>query len=366
MNLIQARIDCYRLRYTREVVWANAVEAEGLYALLTLTDDSGAVGVAEGTIKAAWSGVSARSLRAVLEDVLLPRLMARDLESPAAAAALLAGVPENRLAKAMIDNALWQIAAALDGRPLWQWWAEGGHDGRVPIAWAVTRQQPAAMAEEAARMCAAHGFRTLKVKGGQGLATDLDALAQIRSAVGPGIELFVDANGGCAPGQAIEYVQRIADAGASVAEDPCTLAPDTDFSALQRASPIPVLVDRACVEPADAAAFLDRGARALSTKPGRIGFSAAREISALAAAAGAQVALGLYAESALGTAINAQYATALGPGRALVAAEQSFHLMLADQVTSTPLSIRDGVLDLSLLPTPVAMIDRARLQRFAA
>lgn len=127
-------------------------------------------------------------------------------------------------------------------------------------------------------LCAAHGFRTLKVKGGQGLATDLDALAQIRCAVGPEVELFIDANGACPRDEAIEYVQRIA----------------------------------------------------------------------------------------LGTAINAQYATALEPGRAVVAAEQSFHLMLADQVTSAPLSIKDGMLGLSALPAPAAMIDRAQLQRFAA
>ena len=52
----------YELPYEREVVWANAVESAGLYALLRLTDADGIEGVAEGTIKATWTGVWPRLL----------------------------------------------------------------------------------------------------------------------------------------------------------------------------------------------------------------------------------------------------------------------------------------------------------------
>src|SRR5438270_12676669 len=45
-----------------------------LFALLKLTSDSGNTGVAEGTIKRTWSGVSPRSLAAALEDVVMPAL----------------------------------------------------------------------------------------------------------------------------------------------------------------------------------------------------------------------------------------------------------------------------------------------------
>lgn len=69
----------YSLPYRREIVWANAVERAGLFALLVLEGDNGARGIAEGTIKAAWSGVSPRSLAAAFEDVLMPRLAGVDI-----------------------------------------------------------------------------------------------------------------------------------------------------------------------------------------------------------------------------------------------------------------------------------------------
>lgn len=118
MKLTAWSLHFYELPYAREVVWANAVESSGLYALLSLTDESGAQGVAEGTIKATWSGVSPRSLKAALEDFLIPKVLGVECEGAAGVMKRLEGVPENRLAKAMIDNAAWQIEACRAGQPL--------------------------------------------------------------------------------------------------------------------------------------------------------------------------------------------------------------------------------------------------------
>ena len=174
-------------------------------------------------------------------------------------------------------------------------------------------------------------------------------MKEIRAAVGGGVMLYVDANSAYSREQAGSYVQAIADAGAAVAEDPCPLWPDAAFTALQAASPVPLLVDRNCTSLLDAHAFLDKGSAAkvaLSTKPGRIGLSEARAINALAAARGAKVAVGLYAESALGTLISLQQAAALPPAQTLVAAEQTFFLELTGQVLALPLSITDGQIGL--------------------
>ena len=154
------------------------------------------------------------------------------------------------------------------------------------------------MAKEAADYCARYGFRTLKVKGGQGVDTDLGALAEIRRAV-PGVALYVDANAAYARSEATDYVRRIASAGATVAEDPSPLVPDAQFEALQRGSPIPILVDGSCTSVRDAELYLARGAKAISLKPGRVGLSESRRIGELVCAAGAATALGIYAESLL-------------------------------------------------------------------
>lgn len=332
MRLADWSLHFYRLPYRREVVWANAVERSGLYALLRLVSDEGTTGIAEGTLKDTWSGVSPKSLAAVLEDILLPRLKTLDLADDQAVAAAFAGIPENRMAKGMVESACWTMRAAASGRPLWQLW---GHSGSVEVAWTVTRQAPARMAAECAEVCGRYGFRTLKVKGGQGLDTDLQALKEIRATVGPGVELYVDANSHYSRAEAAGYVAALAGAGVTVAEDPCRLAPDEHFAQLQAGSPIPILVDRSCASQEDAALYLERGARALSTKPGRVGLQETRGIAALAAATGARTAVGIYAESALGTLVNLQQA---GP----MAAEQTFFLTHTAQVSKLVPEIRGG------------------------
>ena len=364
VKLARWSLHFYALPYRREIVWANAVERYGIFALLMIEGDNGKQGVAEGTIKSTWSGVSPASLKAAFDDFLMPRLRGVDIASPATVAQALDGIPENKLAKGMIDNAVWTLHAATAGQPLWQLW---GGTPQVPLTWAITRQAPVVMAREAADMCTRFGFCTLKVKGGQGTATDLLAMKEIRAAVGDGVTLYVDANSAYSRDQAGGYVQAIAGAGAVVAEDPCPLWPDAVFTSLQAASPVPLLVDRNCTSLLDAQAFLDKGHAAgvaLSTKPGRIGLSEARAIHALAAARGAKVAVGLYAESALGTLISLQQAASLAPAQTQVAAEQTFFLDMTEQVLTQPLTIADGKITLPHNAALAAGVDWNRVAHF--
>lgn len=361
VKLARWSLHFYSLPYRREIVWANAVEKAGTYALLVLHGDNGATGCAEGTLKATWSGVSQRSLAAAFEDFLMPRLAGVDIASPQEVNQALAGIAENRLARGMIDSASWLLHAASAAVPLWKLW---GGSREVDLTWAVTRQAPAAMAAEAFEVCSRYGFRTLKVKGGQGFDVDLHAMREIRAAIGDGVALYVDANSAYTREEAARYVAAIADAGAQVAEDPCALWPDGEFSALQRGATVPILVDRNCTSVADAQAFIDKGAIALSTKPGRIGLSEARAINDLAAAKGAKVAVGLYAESALGTLISLQQAAALAPAQTLVAAEQTLFLEMTDQVLGHRLPIANGRAQLPESADLYGMIDQDRVARF--
>ena len=355
MRLERWSLHFYRLPYAREVVWANAREDSGLFALLVL-EAGGAKGIAEGTLKDTWSGVSPKSLAAAFEDFLIPRLREADLTDEKVVAKAFAGIPENRLAKGMIESACWTLRAARAREPLWKLWET---ERSREVAWTVTRQKPTLMAAESGEVCAKYGLRVLKVKGGQGVEVDLRALAEIRSAVGSGVELCVDANGAYARTEAIDYVQALAGAGVAVAEDPCTLLPDAQFEALQKASPIPILVDRSCASQEDAALYLERGAKALSTKPGRVGLAETRAIATMAALRGAKTAVGIYAESALGTLVNLQQ-----PGT--MAAEQTFFLTMTGQVSTLVPGIRDGRIELPAEADLSQLVDWDRVKKFAA
>ena len=314
------------------MVWSNARERSGLFALLRLDSDSGASGIAEGTIKSTWSAVSPRSLQASLEDVVLPFLEGVDLADEAAVYGALARIPENRLAKGMLSTACWTMRAAAAGKPLWQ--LLGGNP-EPEVCWTVTRRSPELMAGECEECCRRYGFRTLKVKGGQGIDVDVRALKEIRAAVGPEVALYVDANSAYPRGQALDYVKRIAAAGATTAEDPSPLAPDALFEALQQSAGIPILVDSACASAREAELFLTRGARALSIKPGRVGMDESLAIRKRMRKWGCKGALGIYAESALGTLIHLQLPAELP-------AEQTFFLMMRSQVTAATPEIREG------------------------
>ena len=355
MKLERWSLHFYRLPYAREVVWANAREDSGLFALLKLEAD-GFSGIAEGTLKHNWSGVSPGSLAAALEDFLIPRLREVDLTNERIVAQAFAGIPENRLAKGMIESACWTLRAAHAREPLWKMWDAGR---TREVAWTVTRQRPSLMAAESAEVCAKYGFRVLKVKGGQSVQTDLQALKEIRAAVGPKVELTVDANSHYARGDAPEYVRKLAAAGVTVAEDPCPLQPDAQFEALQKGSPLPILVDRSCASKEDAALYLERGAKALSTKPGRVGLAETRAIAAMAAMRGARTAVGIYAESALGTLINLQQ-----PGS--MAAEQTFFRTMTAQVSTVVPEIRGGMIELPLEADLSTLVDWECVRRFAS
>ena len=143
-----------------------------------------------------------------------------------------------------------------------------------------------------------------------------------------------------------------------MAEDPCPLQPDRQFEELQKSSPIPILLDRSCASKEDAALYLERGAKALSTKPGRVGLAETRAIAAMAALRGAKTAVGIYAESALGTLINLQQ-----PGT--MAAEQTFFLTMTEQVSTLVPEIRDGRIELPLEADLSTLVDWERVTRFA-
>ena len=358
MKLAHWSLHLYRLPYVREVTWVYAAESHGDYALLTLVSDNGLTGIAEGVIKPTRTGYSARSLASVLETVLLPQLRNLNLTDEKAVSAALARIPENRLAKAMVDNACWTLRAAAARQPLWK--LLGGRRD-IDLAWILTRQAPAKMAAEAAEKCARHGFRTIKLQGGQGRETDLRTIGEVRSAVGAEVAIYVDANGSYGREEAAGYVAALADAGVTVSEDPCALAPDAHFESLQRASPLPILVDLSCTSAQDATLYAGRGAKALAAKPARIGLSEARAIDAVAATSGARTALAVYYESALGTCISLSLAGALASPH-LLPPSQSFFLLLKEHVGAVP-GIRDGVLTLPEEPNLEKLVDWQAVKR---
>lgn len=324
------------LAYRRPVNWFNSSEDGADCVIVRLIGDDGAAGVAEAPVRRTWCGKTVCMMLDALTELFLPSLAGIDLSDTAAVDRALARFPDNHLPRMILDNAIVALRAAAAGVPLWR---HLGGVAEVETSWCVTRQPVAAMVAEAEDLVARHGFGTLKVKGGQGLETDLAVLRALGAAL-PGVRLTVDANAAYPRGEALDYVRRIADCGVVIAEDPCPLGADPFVGELSEAAPVPILVDMPCLTAADVAAMAANGARAVSTKPGRVGFGEAGRMNMVAREWGLALASGTYGESALGSLVSLCHAGTLG--EAMAPAEQSFFLIFADSILTRPVGLREG------------------------
>jgi L-alanine-DL-glutamate epimerase-like enolase superfamily enzyme len=115
---------------------------------------------------------------------------------------------------------------------------------------------------------------------------------------------------------------------------------------LQARCRLPLLVDGPCASRRDARLFLDRGARALSAKPSRVGLTECRGIVASAAERGAATVAGLFGESALGSIAGLALASCLPRHELDLPAELSFHLMFSEQILRFPVAVEGGAIKL--------------------
>jgi len=149
-------------------------------------------------------------------------------------------VQGNPAAKAGVDIAAWDITAKGAGRPLYQ--VLGGSRDRLPTDMTLSLL-PLEETLAAARRHVAEGFRALKVKVGEGVRADVERVLAVRDAVGPGIELRVDANQAYSLDQAREFLTAVATARIAVIEQPLNAWDLGGMQHLTQVSPVPVMAD---------------------------------------------------------------------------------------------------------------------------
>lgn len=121
---------------------------------------------------------------------------------------------------------------------------------RVPLLAPVNAKIRNLLEAEVDRLIGS-GFRTLKVKVGFDVDSDLERLGWIQSRVGDRATLRLDGNQGYRPEQALEFVKRMSAQSIELFEQPCL---DTDWQAavqVARASPVPMMLDESIYGPSD-------------------------------------------------------------------------------------------------------------------
>jgi L-alanine-DL-glutamate epimerase-like enolase superfamily enzyme len=135
-------------------------------------------------------------------------------------------------AVAALDIALWDLRARLCGVALCDLF--GVVRDAVPVygSGGFTSYDVRTLREQLGGW-AADGMAAVKMKVGRDAGADIDRVAAARAAIGPHVGLFVDANGGYEPAQAIAMAHRFADSGVTWFEQPVDHA-DLDGTARVR------------------------------------------------------------------------------------------------------------------------------------
>ena len=179
-----------------------------------VTDDTGLVGYGECVaFETPWyTEETITGCRFVLEQVLVPLLVNKTIGNPQEVWELFGAVKGNRMAKAAVEMAVWDLFAKQQEMPLWKF--VGGSGDPIP-AGVVVAADPSKIEEQVAR-AAESGYRRVKIK----IQPDME-IALLKSVVAayPGLQFFADANGSFRA-QGVDRLKAFDEVGFTLIEQP--------------------------------------------------------------------------------------------------------------------------------------------------
>jgi O-succinylbenzoate synthase len=236
---------------------------------------------------------------------LAPAVLGHEVPSARESAALMARVRGHRMAKAAIENALWDAEARHKQQPLWK--LLGGTRREIQCGVSIGIQDSVEQLLERIETELGAGYRRIKVKVKPGW--DLKVLERIRARWAD-IVLSCDANSAYTLDE-IEHLRSFDQFNLLMIEQPLW---DDDIyyhARLQRELRTSICLDESIRQARDAAAAIETGAcRIVNIKVGRVGgFSEARKVHEVCQANNVPVWCGGMLESGIGRAHNIALST---------------------------------------------------------
>ncbi len=287
------------------------------------------------------TGETAEGVIHTLEDGIAPSIKGSD---PLRPAMLMERVKRNApgqpSAVAAVDMALHDLLGRISNLPLWK--LLGGYRDRIKTCITIGIL-PVGETVERAKEWVAKGFKSLKLKGGIDVDTDVERILKVREAVGDKVELRFDANQGFTVEDSLKFVEETRIARLELIEQP---TPRDQLEMLGRVTstvPIPVMADESLMTLRDAFRIAKRGlADMVNVKLMRVGgITEALQINAVARSAGLGVMVGCMDEAALAIAGGLHFALAR-PN--VIYADLDGHLALRNDPSEGAVIIRDGTL----------------------
>jgi len=234
-----------------------------------------------------------------------PALVDRTLASAGESAHLMGQVRGHRMAKAAIENALWDAEAKQKQVPLWR--LLGGKQREIACGVSIGIQDSIEQLLEKIETELAAGYRRIKVKVKPGW--DNSVLERIRSRW-PDIVLSCDANSAYTLDQ-VEHLRKFDQFNLLMIEQPLWNDDIYNHGRLQRELRTAICLDESIRHARDAAQAVEIGAcRIINIKVGRMGgFTEARKVHDVCASHKVPVWCGGMLESGVGRAHNIALST---------------------------------------------------------
>lgn len=248
--------------------------------------------------------------RHILADYIIPSVLDQPVASPQDYAARFAHIRGNRMAKAALEDALWDIAAQQAGQSLWRF--IGGVRQQVPAGVSIgIAENDEALVEQVADFLA-QCYQRIKIKIKPG--RDVSPTAAIRARF-PDIPLQVDANSAYSlSAEHLSALKALDEYRLLLIEQPLAEDDIIDHATLQAQLKTPICLDESIRTRDDARkAHQINATRIINIKRGRVGgISEALAIHDYCRANNIPVWCGGMLETGVGRAINLALATLPG------------------------------------------------------
>jgi len=243
-----------------------------------------------------------------LNSFLAGRVAGKDIKSAADVWKLLQPVRGNRMAKAAIEAACWDLEAKQLGMPLWK--LLGGDRSEIPCGVSIGIQNtPDELLAKIERELAA-GYQRIKIKIKPGW--DANIIQHVRGRF-PGIQLMADANSAYTLADA-DLFRQLDQFDLTMIEQPLGHDDIFDHAALQKQIKTAICLDESIRSPADAEHAIQLGScRVINVKLGRVGgHDQAKKVERICREKDIPVWCGGMLESGIGRAHNIAMATLPG------------------------------------------------------
>jgi len=274
--------------------------------------DENIIGFGEAAPLPIFSDETQEDIKIIIDNYLAPVVIGEDpFDMEKLLEKMDKSITGHTFAKAAIECALWDIMGKSVKKPVYKLLG-GLYRDKIPVVWAVGLGNPSEMAEEAKKYVEM-GFTTIKIKIGINPKKDLERVAAVRSAIGDGPSVRVDANQGYTADVAIKICRKMEKYDLELIEQPVPRHDLNGMAAVARALDTPIMADESVFTPEDAIQVVRKEAAGIINikimKSG--GLYNSKKIAAIAESAGIPCIVGSMIEMGIGTVAGAHFACAI-------------------------------------------------------